>query len=103
MNGTMGFLLAVGGVSTICYWLMNRSDRAARRPSTGDGSGSSYESSSGSIGGWSLWNLTSSFSSSNSSSDDASSSGSSGSWDSGGSDSGGGDSGGGDSGGGGGD
>ena len=43
MNGTMGFLLAVGGVSTIIYWLSNRADRAARRSSTGDGSGSSYE------------------------------------------------------------
>ena len=99
MNGTVGFLLAVGGVSTIIYWLSNRADRAARRNSTGDGSGSRYESTSDSVGGWSLWNLTNSFSSSNSSSDNSGSSGSSGSWDSGASDSGGG--GGGDSGGGG--
>jgi hypothetical protein len=104
MNGTMGFLLAVGGVSTIIYWLSNRADRAARRSSTGDGSGSSYQSTSDSIGGCSLWNLTNSFSSSNSSSDNSSASGASGGWDSGASDSsGGGDSGGGGDGGGGGD
>ena len=105
MNGTMGFLLAVGGVSTIIYWLSNRADRAGRRSSTGDGSGSSYESTSNSIGGWSLWNQTSSFSSSSSSSDSSSTSGASGGWDSGASDSGGGHSGGGggDGGGGGGD
>jgi hypothetical protein len=100
MNGTMGFLLAVGGVSTIIYWLMNRAEnRAARRSSTSHGSGSGYESTSDSVGGWSLWNLTNSFSSSNSSSDSSGTSGASGGWDSGGSDSGGG--GGGDSGGGG--
>jgi hypothetical protein len=100
MNGTMGFLLAVGGVSTIIYWLMNRAEnRAARRSSTGDGSGSSYLSTSDSVGGWSLWNLTNSFSTGNSSSESCGTSGASGGWDSGGSDSGGG--GGGDSGGGG--
>jgi len=90
MNGTMGFLLAVGGVSTVIYWLMTRVDRAARRSSTGDGSGSSYESTSDSVGGWSLWNLTNSFSSSSSSSENSSPSGASGGWDSGASDSGGG-------------
>ena len=38
MNGTMGFLIAVGGVSAIFYWLMTRAEnRAARRSSTGDG------------------------------------------------------------------
>jgi hypothetical protein len=100
----MGFLLAVGGVSMICYWLMNRVDRAARRSSTSDGSGSGYESTSDSVGGWSLWNLTNSFSSNNSSSDSSGTSGASGGWDSGASDSGsGGDSGGGGDGGGGGD
>ncbi len=97
MNGTMGFLLAVGGVSTIIYWLSNRADRAARRSSTGDGSGSSYDTSTSSIGGWSFTNW---FSSSNSSSDSSSTSGASGDWSSSSDSSGGGDSGGGGDGGG---
>ena len=32
MSGTMGFLIAVGGVSAILYWLMTRAEnRAASR------------------------------------------------------------------------
>ena len=56
MNGTVGFLIAVGGVSAIIYWLMTRAEnRAARRSSDGTGSDYSYDSGS-SIGGWSLTN-----------------------------------------------
>jgi hypothetical protein len=93
MNGTAGFLIAVGGVSAIIYWLMSRAEnRAARRSSTGAGAGSDYSYDSGSsIGGWSLTNW---YSSSSSSTDSSSSSSASGSWDSG-SSGGGGDSGGG--------
>jgi len=81
MNGTVGFLVAVGGVSAIIYWLTTRvENRAARRSSDGTGSDYSYDSGS-SIGGWSLTNW---FSSSNSSSDSSATSSTSGSWDSGG-------------------
>jgi len=103
MNGTMGFLLAVGGVSTLIYWLSNRTDRAARRSSTGDGSGSSYDTSSSSIGGWSFTNWFSSSNSSSDNSDNSGASGASGDWSSSSDSSGGGDSGGGGDGGGGGD
>ena len=95
MSGMMAFLVAVGGVSTICYWLMTRAEkRSIRRSSDASGSGFSFDSSS--IGGWTFANW---FSSDNSSSDSSGSSSASGSWDSGGSDGGGG---GGDGGGGGG-
>ncbi len=80
MSGTMGFLIAVGGVSAILYWLMTRAENRATSRSS-DGAGSDYSSDSSSIGGWSLTNW---FSSSNSSSDSSSSSSASGSWDSGG-------------------
>ena len=94
-DGTAAFLVAVGGTSVVCYWLMNRvQNRGARRTSGDISDSGGYDSGSSS------WSVTRWFSSDNSSSSDSSgSSGSSGSWDSGGSDSGGG--GGGDSGGGG--
>jgi hypothetical protein len=99
MGGTLGFFVAVAGVSAICYWLMMRvENRTARRSSDGAGSDHSYDSGS-SIGAWSLTNW---FSSSNSSSDSSAASSASGSSDSGGGGSDGGG-GGGDGGGGGGD
>jgi hypothetical protein len=86
MGGMMAFLVAVGGVSMICYWLMRRAEnRAARR--SRDASGGDYSFDSSSIGGWSF---ASWFSSNNSSSDSSATSSASGSWDSGGSDGGGG-------------
>ena len=79
---TMTFLVAVGGVSMICYWLMTRAEnRAARRGSDGTGGDYSYDSS-GSGG----WTIASWFSSDNSSSDSSATSSASGNWDSGGSD-----------------
>jgi hypothetical protein len=100
MGGTLGFFVAVAGVSAICYWLMTRvENRAARRSSEGAGSDYSYDSGS-SIGGWSLTNWY--LSSNSSSSDRSGTSSASGSWDSGGGGSDGGG-GGGDGGGGGGD
>jgi uncharacterized membrane protein YgcG len=91
MNGTVGFLIAVGGVSAICYWLMSRvENRAVRRSS--DGAGSDYSNDSSSIGGWNIANW---FSSANSSSDSSGTSSASGSWDSGGGSDGGGGGGGG--------
>jgi hypothetical protein len=81
MTGMTAFLIAVGGVSMICFWLMTRvQNRAARRASsTADNSDSgSYDSGSGS------WNIASWFSSENCSSDSSGTSGASGSWDSGG-------------------
>jgi hypothetical protein len=92
MTGMTAFLIAVGGVSMICFWLMTRvQNRAARRASsTADNADSgSYDSGSGS------WNIASWFSSENCSSDSSGTSGASGSWDSGGSDGGGGGDGGG--------
>lgn len=39
MNGTLGFFIAVGGVSLILYWLMGRADRIRdRRRAYADGS-----------------------------------------------------------------
>jgi len=88
MHGMTGFLIAVGGVSLICFWLMMRTQNAAARRSSSDGSGSDSSYSGSSSGtGWSLSNWFGG---------DGSSSHSSGfSSDSGSSDSGGGDSGGG--------
>jgi hypothetical protein len=95
MSEMTGFLIAVAGVSAICYWLMTRvENRAIRRSSDGASSDYGYDSSS-SIGGWNIANW---FSSNNSSPDSASTSSASSSWDSGGSD---GSGGGGDGGGGG--
>jgi hypothetical protein len=98
MSGMTAFLVAVGGVSIIGYWLKTRvQNRSPRRSSASDGSSNDYSYNSGGGG----WNIASWFSSDNSSSD---SSGASGSGDGGGSETGGGgDSGGGGDGGGGGD
>ena len=56
MSGTVGFLIAVGGVSAILYWLMTRAENRAASRSSG-GAGSDYSSDSSSIGGWSLTQL----------------------------------------------
>jgi hypothetical protein len=86
MSGMTAFLIAAGGVSVICYWLMTRvQNRAIWRSS--DASGGDYSFDSGSIGGWSFASL---FSSNNSSSDSSATPSASGSWDGGGSDGGGG-------------
>src|SRR6267154_1775991 len=88
MSGMTAFLIAAGGVSVICYWLMTRvQNRAARRDTTSTSNDYSYDSGGSSCGGW---NIASWFSSDNSSSDSSSSSGASGGGDSGGSDGGGG-------------
>ena len=95
MSGTAEFLIAVGGVSLICFWLMTRAENIAARRSSYDRSGSDG-GYAGSTGGWRLsdWFGGDGSSSHNSgSSSDFSSSYSS-------SDSGGGDSGGGGNGGG---
>jgi len=81
-------MVAVGGSSLACYWLMMRVQSAAARRSNatsdnfGYSSGSTYDS-----GGWNAFNW---FSSDNSSSDNSVASDSSSSSDSGGGDSGGG-------------
>ncbi len=91
MSGMTAFLIGVGGVSMVCYWLMTRvQNRSARRSSTSDGPSNDYSYDSSSSGGW---NIAGWFSGDNSSSG---TSGTSGSWDSGGgADSGGGGDGGG--------
>jgi len=90
MSGMTAFLVGVGGVSMVCYWLMTRvQNRSTQRSSARDGSSndSTYDSGSGG------WNIAGWFSGDNSSSG---TSGTSGSWDSGGgADSGGGGDGGG--------
>jgi hypothetical protein len=64
ISGTMGFLIAVGGVSLICFWLMTRAENIAARRSSYDRSGSD-SGYAGSTGGWSLsdWYSSSSHSS----------------------------------------
>jgi hypothetical protein len=90
MNGMAAFLIAVGGVSAVSFWLMMRGqNRSTARRSSYDGSGGD---TSYSAGGGDGWNIFSWFGGDSSSSD---SSGSSSDF--------GGDSGGGDGGGGGGD
>jgi hypothetical protein len=87
MSGMTAFMIAVGGASLICYWLMNRvQNRSARRSPAGDGSddGASYDSG----GGWHAFNW---FGGDSSTSDNSGPSGDS----SGGDSSGGGDGGGG--------
>jgi hypothetical protein len=97
MTNTMtALMVAVGGTSLVCYWLMKRVQNGAGRHSSaasdnsnyGNGSGSTYDSGGG-------WNILNWFSSDSSSSDNSGASDHSGSSDSGGGDSGGGDGGGG--------
>ena len=84
-DGMKAFLVAVGGTSVVCYWLMSRvQNRSARRTSGDISDSGGYDS------GGNSWSVVRWFSSDNSSSDSSGSLGSSGSWDSGGSDSGGG-------------
>ena len=56
MSGMTGFLVAVGGFSLICFWLMTRTQNIGARRSSHDGSGSDASSYSGSSSGtgWSL-------------------------------------------------
>ena len=91
-SGMTAFMAAVGGMSLICFLLMNRvQNRGDRRQSAGGGdSGTSSSDSSGSGG----WNLLSWFGSDSSSSDSSTSSSDCG-GDSGGGVGGGGDGGGG--------
>ena len=53
MSGTTAFLIAVSGVSLVCYWLMTRAqNRGAERRSSFDGGGAdSTYSGGGSDGG----------------------------------------------------
>jgi len=86
MSGMTAFLVAVGGVSMICYWLMTRvQNRAIWRSS--DGPSNDYSCDSGSSGAWTFAHW---LSSDNSSSDSSATSSATSSWDSGGSDGGGG-------------
>jgi hypothetical protein len=93
-NGMTALMLAVGGSSLACYWLMTRVQSAAacRSNATSDNSGYSSGGTYDSGGGWNVFNW---FSSDSSSSDKSSASDSSSSSDSGGGDSGGGSDGGG--------
>ena len=93
-NGLTAIMVAVGGTSLVCYWLMKRLQNGTARRSSAAGDNSSYSdgSSHDSGGGWNVFNW---FSSDSSSSDNSGGSDSSGSSDSGGGDSGGGDGGGG--------
>ena len=71
MSGMAAFLIAVSGVSLVCYWLMTRAqDRGPARRSSSDspGADSSY---SGSSDGWSIFGW---FGGDNSSSDNSGSS-----------------------------
>jgi hypothetical protein len=53
MSGMMAFLVVVGGVSMICYWLMTRAqNRGARRNSDGSSNDCAYDSSGS--GGWNI-------------------------------------------------
>jgi hypothetical protein len=54
MSGMTAFLIAVSGVSLVCYWLMTRAQnrRAARGSSDGPGADSTY---SGGSDGWSIF------------------------------------------------
>jgi hypothetical protein len=94
MSGTTAFLIAVSGVSLVCYWLMTRAqNRRAERRSSPDGPGAdSTYSGGGSSDGWSIFSW---FGGDNSSSHNPASSSDVGSSDGGGGDGGGGDGGGG--------
>jgi len=93
MTNTMtALMVAVGGTSLVCYWLMKRVQNGpARRIAAGDNS--NYSGSTSDSGGG--WNALNWFSSDSSSSDNSGASDHCGSSDSGGGDSGGGDGGGG--------
>jgi hypothetical protein len=93
MSGMTGFLIAVGGFSLICFWLMTRTQNIGARRSSYDGSGSDSSSYSGSSSGTG-WSLSSWFGGDSSSSHNSGSSSDSG----GGGGGGGGDGGGGGSG-----
>ena len=97
MTNTMtAFMVAAGGTSLVCYWLMKRVQNGPARRSSAARDNSNYSSGSGSTsdsgGGWNVLNW---FSSDSSSSDNSGASDHSGSSDSGGGDSGGGGDGGG--------
>src|SRR4051812_42880125 len=87
-NGMTAFIIAIGGTSLVCYWLMTRLQNRAGRHGSAANDNSSYVSSSGSYDSGGSRNVISWFSSDNSSSDNSGTSDS-------GSDGGGGDSGGG--------
>ena len=93
MTGMTGFLVAVGGVSLICYWLMTRVQNRAARRSVYGGSGTDTSFGPGSSSSGAGWSLSSWFGSDGSSSHDTGSSSDSGGG--GGGDSGGGGDGGG--------
>jgi hypothetical protein len=83
MSGMTAFLIAVGGVSAVSFWLMTRGqNRSAVRKSTHDSSGTGTNGSSdGGSHGWSIFGW---FSGDSSSSDNSGSSSDFGSGDSGG-------------------
>jgi hypothetical protein len=93
MSGMTAFLIAVSGVSLVCYWLMARAqNRGAERRSSFDGDGADSTYSGGGSDGWSIFSW---FGGDNSSSHNPASSSDVGSSDGGGGDGGGGDGGGG--------
>jgi hypothetical protein len=94
MSGMTGFLMAVGAVSLLCFWLMTRTQNIAARRSSYDNSGSDSDFGGSSSSG-SGWNLVSWFNGDTSSSGSSSCSSDSGGSYSGGDSCGGGDGGGG--------
>ena len=52
MIETMAFVVAVGGVATACYLLVDRAERRAERRTSGDSSGSDGGNSVGGADSW---------------------------------------------------